>query len=320
MAKRALMIILALSFIAIIGCKKEGVVLVTAGLRDEPKTAKGTYKWLKNVNRGQIVSIVKEKDDEWYQVELPDGITKGWIEQKYVHKGKAVIISFTDQTKLYDQPDLNSKVNGTFPAGTKAIVINDKGDWYNVNVKYGQSGWLQKGSFQQDSQVKSQERYEVYVSGIGKCFVEASSTLADSGGYSYTVKNLFDGNPATAWQEGSDGNGEGEWIEVSLPGPSNVNLSMINGMVKKDSKFASYGADGDLYQLNSRVRSMRVESWDAEGGQHTMEVSFEDNYPDYQTIGDFNNVTKIRLVIDGVYSGIKWQDTSVGELKIKKSF
>ncbi len=44
--------------------------------------------------------------------------------------------------------------------------------------------------------------------------VRASSTLAPQGGRSYPGESVTDGKPATAWCEGSEGDGVGEWVEL----------------------------------------------------------------------------------------------------------
>lgn len=320
MRNRGLIFLLcAMTLMLFCGCKKDGVVLLNTALRDNPKTAKGEYKWVTQVNRGQVVKIIKEEGDQWYEVQLSDGETKGWIEQKYIHKGEKKIVSFSDQTKMYSQPDENSKVSGTFPAGTKAIVTKEKGDWTEVNIRWGVSGWIQKSNYSLDSDVTNKVRYDVYIAGIGKCSVEASSTLDPSTG-TYTVNKMFDGNPGTAWQEGESGDGQGEWIEITFPQPVSVNVSLINGMAMRDSKYAEYGADGDLYLLNSRIKSLRVEAeTDGGPGIDQREVSFNDDTREFQDVGTFNNIFKIKLQIDGVFPGLKWNDTSIGEIRIVKA-
>lgn len=300
-----------------VGCKKEGVSLVNAGLRDVPTDKKGAFKWIKDVNRGQIVKIMQEQaDGEWMKVQLSDGETEGWIFKIYVHKGKKQVIEFIDTAKLYDQPDVDSKVRAIMPAGTKAIVIKQKDKWYNVNVKWGMDGWVKGGNFKEGTEIKSHARYEVKINGIGLCSVEVSSSLADSGGYTFGVMNLFDKDPGTTWQVGNGG--IGEWVEVSLPQPEAISVAMINGFVKTDKKFVQYGAEGDLYLLNNRVKSLIVEYWNAQNREQKSTVNFVDMMRDYQDAGFYKNVTKIRFIIDGSYKGQKWNDTALAEIKIEK--
>ena len=318
MKTKILSILIGLTILLTACGPKHAVSLLTTSLRDKPKTAKGAFKWVKNVKRGQQFKILeKQKNGEWIKVQLPDGETEGWIQERYVHLGKKFFISFSDKTKLYDQPDPSSKIKKNLAMGTKALVIKEKGDWVKVNVKWRLDGWVKKGSYQEGI-VESAGIYEVYISGIGKCNVEASSTLPDEAGFTYTVKNLFDKNPGTTWQEGESDSGVGQWVTISFPEPVSIGISLINGFVKKDKKFEKYGAEGDLYVLNNRIKSMKIETFFMNDDSQNRVVEFEDNIRDYQDAGVYNNVVKIKLIIDGVYKGSKWNDTSIGEIKIQK--
>ena len=318
MKTRILSILIGLTLMFAACGPKNAVVLLTSALRDKPKTAKGAFKWVKNVKRGQQFKVLeKQKDGEWVKVQLPDGETEGWIQEKYVHLGKKQFISFSDKTKLYDQPDSSSKVQKNLAMGTRALLIKEKGDWVKVNVKWRLDGWVKKGTFQ-EGVTETASTYEVYLSGIGKCKVEASSTLPDDAGFSYSVKNLFDKNPGTTWQEGESDSGVGQWVEISFPEAVSIGTSIINGFVKKDKKFEKYGAEGDLYVLNNRIKSLKVETFFLNDDSQDQVVEFEDNVRDYQDAGVYNNVVKIKFTIDGVYKGSKWNDSSISEIKIQK--
>jgi hypothetical protein len=317
MNKKIILLMLCFVFLLGVACKKEGVSLVNIGLRDVPSDIKGKFNITKGVNRGQVIKILEEQTDgEWIKVQLPDGVTEGWIQKAYIHKGKKQVIEFTDAAKLYDQPDADSKVKANLPSGSRAIVLKQKDKWYNVSISYGVDGWVKTGSFKEGSDAKGEARTEVYIGGIGKSFIEASTTLADSGGYTYTVTNLFDKNPGTTWQVG-DG-GVGEWVEITFPQPENISVAMINGFARVDKQFAKYGADGDLYVLNNRVKSLKVEYWDARNSRQGSTVNFEDEIRDYQDAGVYQNVTRIRFIVDSVYKGQKWNDTALAEIKIEK--
>ena len=295
-------------------------MLVNTALKDNPKTEKGSYQWVKNVNRGQVVSIIEEKSDgTWFMVRLPDKETVGWVEAKYIHIGKKSIIAFIEKTKLYDQPDANSLTKRTLPPGSKAIVLKKMGDWVKVSSSWRMDGWVKKGTFEKDTSIKSQAVYEVYIGSIGMCAVEASSTLLGATEDAFSVKNLFDKNLSTSWQEGDVDSGVGEWIEISFPENISIALSLVNGIIHKDPTLEKYGAEGDLYLLNNRVKSVRIDHWDANGIQHTSEIQFYDEHRYYQDAGMYDNIDKLKITIDSVFRGMKWNDTSIGELKIIRS-
>ncbi|TAL34459.1 MAG: hypothetical protein EPN93_12110 [Spirochaetes bacterium] len=320
MTRRLLFIILAAALALSWGCKKDigGVMLENAALRDKPTTETGAFKWIANVNRGQELKVLMvQKDGDWMEVVLPDGTTKGWIQKQFVFEGKKQVIEFDEKTKLHEQPDGDSPVKGQLAKGTKAIVIAEKGDWVKAHVNMQLVGWVKKTAAREAPDAKAKPGNEIAIPGIGKCQYEASSALPDSGGYNFGAANLFDGNPGTTWQVGNDG--IGQWIAVSFPEATSVTVSMINGFVLKDKNFASYGADGDLYVLNNRVKSMRVEITADNGNTFTSAVNFEDNRRDLQNAGTYKGVKRLKFIIDGVYKGTKWQDTALAELKLAKA-
>ncbi len=319
MKKTALIIMICTFAVAAAGCKKEGVSLIKVTLRDNPSKVEGGFSWVKTINRGQVVNIEKEQTDgDWYRIVLPDGTTTGWVEKRFIHKGKKEIIEFTDTRKLYDQPDQNSKVVYTITPGKKGIVLRKKDNWINVSIAYNLNGWVQEGDFVQSDEAVSETGMEVSLAGIGTSRVEVSSFLEESSGYTYNAANLFDKNPGTTWQEGKGDAGIGEWVEVTFPDPVSVSVSMINGFAKKDPRFAKYGEEGDLYVLNNRVKSMRVEYTGADGKTGTRTISLEDKRWDLQDAGIYDNVKKLRFIIESVYKGSKWNDTAVAELQFNR--
>ena len=55
---------------------------------------------------------------------------------------------------------------------------------------------------------------------MGGIPTKASSTLKGQGSKNYSIKNLIDDNPMTAWVEGVTGYGIGEWFEIK--GKANI--------------------------------------------------------------------------------------------------
>jgi len=68
--------------------------------------------------------------------------------------------------------------------------------------------------------------------------------------FPYGPASLFDDKLNTAWVEGMDGQGIGEWLVVEFDGPRMVKEILINN---------GYNKDNDLYQKNSRVKGIKVE-------------------------------------------------------------
>ncbi len=320
MARRLFITLLVAATAFAWGCKKEigGVILIDTALQDKPTTEAGAFKWGAKVNRGQELKVVQvQKEGDWMEVVLLDGTTKGWIQKQFVYQGKKQVIEFGAETKLNEQPDSDSPVKGKIARGAKAIVIDEKGDWVKAHVNMQMIGWVKKSAAREADDAKTKAGNEITIAGIGKVQYEASSALPDSSPYTFGAANLFDGRADTTWQVGNDG--IGQWIAISFPESTSVTVSMINGFVLKDKAFAKDGADGDLYVLNNRVKAMKIEITADNGNTFTSAVNFEDNKRDLQNAGTYKNVKRLKFIIDGVYKGMKWQDTALAEIKLVKA-
>ena len=322
--KKIVFVLLGLMIIAT-ACKKqqEGVSLVKVALRDKPTSTKGEFKYTRTINRGQKIMIAakQKKGSKWLKVVLADGETTGYVDKKWIHAGKKELITITKKTRLFDQPDDNAVKRMKLHKGMGGIIVlKKKQNWTKVSVDPYRRGWIKNDAYTVSAGGSEDVKatYEKYIPGIGKCTIQASSTLKGAGN-PYSPLNLFDGKKSTTWQEGKDGGGIGEWVEVVLPNPVNVNVSMINGFAVKDKKYKKYGADGDLYVLNNRVKNLRVEYWQAGGmAKKDKVVKLDDLNINLQDVGIFNNVVKLRFIIENVYPGKKWKDTAISEIKLEK--
>lgn len=133
----------------------------------------------------------------------------------------------------------------------------------------------------------------------------ASSMLEAQLGNDYGVGNLADGNRATAWVEGTRGDGLGETLLILFEQPTRLNsLSLING----------YDKNTDIFTKNNRVATIELRSsrgdvvsaalQDRGGWQHILDR-------------DLGEVTWIELSITAVHRGSKYRDTAVSELRIE---
>jgi len=74
--------------------------------------------------------------------------------------------------------------------------------------------------------------------------IKASSTLAPQGKNNYSVKNLSDDSPMTAWVEGKSDYGIGEWFEIKA-----INVNVI---------YNGYQSSPISWINNSRVKKFKV--------------------------------------------------------------
>ncbi|WP_108668510.1 NADase-type glycan-binding domain-containing protein [Euzebya rosea] len=77
----------------------------------------------------------------------------------------------------------------------------------------------------------------------------------------------IDGDPTTSWHEGADGPGVGEWLEVQLPGRTEVRRVLVwNGDQADDATFAEHGRVAGI-RIEVGGRQFRVDFLDIDGPQ-----------------------------------------------------
>ncbi len=131
-----------------------------------------------------------------------------------------------------------------------------------------------------------------------------SSVLAPQFGFTYNPVNLTDGRLDTAWVEGKAGDGIGEWI-VMIPaaGKRLRGFELLNG----------YHKNNDLFQKNGRVKDFEVVL--PNGKPQTITLA-DQSGPQRFTFGSALTVEWVQLRIQSVYSGTKYKDTAITELRL----
>ena len=123
---------------------------------------------------------------------------------------------------------------------------------------------------------------------------------------SYSAAAITDGTLDTAWAEGKDGSGYGEWVELQLPEAVPMwGIRVWNGYQKtRNDKF------GNRFNINERVEAVLVE-W---GGKKKVFVLQDTENPqDLELDGTITD--KVRLSIRGVYKA-KYPDTCLSEVAV----
>jgi hypothetical protein len=144
----------------------------------------------------------------------------------------------------------------------------------------------------------------------------ASSVLSQNSGISCDAANVGDYNLGTAWVEGEKGDGIGESLTITLNKPTKLyQIGIIPGYAKSKS----------LYFANNRVAELKIVLNDS----FTITRSLEDDYvrwdagspKAYQFIdlgGYDKEVKTIKLIINKVYKGTKYDDTCISEVLLRK--
>lgn len=121
--------------------------------------------------------------------------------------------------------------------------------------------------------------------------------------------SLFDGIRQTAWCEGVDDDGIGEWVEFELKEDVEA-LDIQNGYNRSFVAIQGRNIDG-FYSLNNRPKVLELISAD---GKTTLTLPLADS-PAIQSFADIYLPKGVyKLIIKDVYRGTKWRDTCLGEI------
>jgi hypothetical protein len=113
---------------------------------------------------------------------------------------------------------------------------------------------------------------------------------------------MTDGNHATAWAEGADGAGIGEWIKFGFDTPKKIKAIKI---------LAGYAKTETVYFNNNRVKQMIVIFSDGEA----QIVNLTDSKDFQRILIDRDRPTQfVKLEIRDVYRGRKFDDTCISEI------
>jgi hypothetical protein len=131
----------------------------------------------------------------------------------------------------------------------------------------------------------------------------ASSALKSTTRTDFRATNLLDEDLETAWNEGADGPGLGEWVRFNFAEPVILTrIEIANGYQKDDERFN--GA--------ARVRSLRL---DYSNGT-TQLVDLLDT-KDVQAVMARSNPTEwLKMTITAVYPDYVWDDAAMSEVRL----
>ncbi len=134
-------------------------------------------------------------------------------------------------------------------------------------------------------------------------YANASSVLESSQYGDYIASNVIDNNKATAWVEGVDGDGIGEYVTLFADVNAPVNgIKILNG----------YNKNADIFAKNNRAARVRITLSTGD----IYETQLVDSYNTY-TIVDFGGpkaIEGMKIEILSVYPGSKYQDTCISEI------
>lgn len=139
--------------------------------------------------------------------------------------------------------------------------------------------------------------------------VTASSELPAKGKYTYSASNAHDLNHETAWAEGAEGDGIGEYLLYNFKGSTNkiTKIMIMNGYVK--SKKA--------WEENGRVKALKVYYSNKPCAILELEDSRTQQEFEIGALGYADSKKpgwSLKFEIIDVYPGTKYKDTVISEL------
>lgn len=132
--------------------------------------------------------------------------------------------------------------------------------------------------------------------------VDASSQLGGQASDYGPPANAVDGDTATAWVEGADGPGTGEWLELVLVEPALVHRVVVwNGNQR-----------GELFPVSNRVASLRIDI-----GDRTFTGDLLDRRgPQAVDLPEPVRGDRVRLTVERVVRGERGIDTAISEVEV----
>ncbi|MBQ9068063.1 MAG: hypothetical protein IJ131_03235, partial [Eggerthellaceae bacterium] len=158
-----------------------------------------------------------------------------------------------------------------------------------------------------DVQAAAEEASEpVYPAPVFTDAIASSELPPDQTTSYYGPRNVLDDNFRTAWNEGADNAGEGQWIELRATEPQHVSVVSIA---------AGYNKSDEVYYNNSRPCDITLTFSDGS----TQNAHLEDRKDTYQdiTLDSPKDTTLVRITINSVYFGSQYADCCITEVKVR---
>lgn len=139
----------------------------------------------------------------------------------------------------------------------------------------------------------------------------ASSTMADDGEIKYIPKHLIDKNLKTAWVEGVDGYGIGEYVDIYITHQIESFVNEIYGICI----YNGYTESQKLWEENSRVKKIKL--WVDNIPYAILDL---EDVPSKQVFNvgiipiSYREDLVLRFEILDVYEGTKYKDTCISEI------
>jgi hypothetical protein len=135
----------------------------------------------------------------------------------------------------------------------------------------------------------------------------AASSYYRRRGEGHPPEHAFDGNIRTAWNDGVEGSGQGQWIEATFDGARR--FRRVHFSTGYDHVSPRHG---DLFYLNAHMSQASIEIDRREILRVSVGFDQRSAVVDLEATG-----TSLRIVATNVFAGGQWQDVCVSEVVIE---
>lgn len=252
-----------------------------------------------------FIGYISRNDD--FKVEYRDFIKNIQYESDVAKlRAESKLITIADGD-IYTKDYAESLVLYHIGANTKCKLLdaesNDQFSKISFMTEYGWlNGWISKENISEYN-----PRHD---DSVKKAIpVECTSSSELIGKRYYGAYNTVDGKFVTSWQEGADGVGYGEWISFQY------------GETKQIAALGIYNGNGgseELYYQNVRPIDITLYFYNADLIVDTVSYTLQDGIRgmQYFALNKCVMADTIRLEIDSVCEGTKYQDACIAEIEV----
>lgn len=141
----------------------------------------------------------------------------------------------------------------------------------------------------------------------------SSSELSYQEDINYSIENIDDYNLKTAWIEGVEGYGIGEWFELKF---DKMDFSTSDLEIDGLYLFNGYRKSETIWKNNSRIKKLKVKINDDDFVILELADSYSIQSVKWNSL-KLKNIKTMRFEILEIYKGEKFKDTAISELKLQ---
>lgn len=269
---------------------------------------------LAQIPLGAAVTCYGDVENDFSEVEYQG--MRGYVSSRYLGWNSApavvedaagetmYVVNCTQYVNLRAQPNTSSEILAQVPLGAAVTAYESDGSFHRV-LYAGMEGYVASEYLS-----SSPQPFSAYLgddpgySRLGTDSVEAyaSSEQVDQYGY-YAASNANDADPSTAWAEGADGLGEGEWLSLFF------DERMVAGFAIQ----AGYQRSAETYNGNARPAQICI----SVAGEDDCLLTLADSRGEQVVLFTRPALTDfLSIEIVSAYSGSNYADTCISDVRI----